>query len=457
MDNDQHLPQDRERIRLRAYFLWDKRTGKTWWDPVSNWLEAEACERQGLRAALQPAQRSDTVTEGDDEVQAGGRMRTNPRSDELRRYRLLARQPLAVTIEARQPFTIAQSDLPLVSLRAAHADPTDQMRFGGTSIELEFETAESDLLKATSVGVDLIESVLAALALYTGVPFEESIPTQLLETTPNLAVRRLLMPLHLPVGRWDTSVDNNAVTFVRSAIAHWDALDTGHRLRRAAKKYAQGLALRDPADSFQLAYVGLEVLEKPLALEFGIAPGVEEMTGTCAVCKATYKYNKTTLAAVKRYVTGAAHPEGATRERIKDWKDCSGVRHDLVHGLKDLADIEGRAYRLLPALFHYLHDASVHLAHAHALESERFQLAWPRRYLLLGQVRGYVAPIIGDSPLLVEPRLTGWIEDQTYGMVPEFEMNKPTSVDIGIAVRALSKPMSDASEADLEDIQLQRV
>jgi hypothetical protein len=32
------------RIRHRAYFLWENQTGAAWWDPVSNWFEAEAQE-----------------------------------------------------------------------------------------------------------------------------------------------------------------------------------------------------------------------------------------------------------------------------------------------------------------------------------------------------------------------------------------------------------------------------
>ena len=31
----------RARIEKHAYFLWEKRTGATWWDPTGNWLQAE--------------------------------------------------------------------------------------------------------------------------------------------------------------------------------------------------------------------------------------------------------------------------------------------------------------------------------------------------------------------------------------------------------------------------------
>lgn len=37
--------QNDDAIRERAYFLWLDRTGSSWWDPVSNWLEAERLER----------------------------------------------------------------------------------------------------------------------------------------------------------------------------------------------------------------------------------------------------------------------------------------------------------------------------------------------------------------------------------------------------------------------------
>ncbi len=35
-------------IRRRAYYLWENRTGATWWDAFSNWLEAERVERGEL-------------------------------------------------------------------------------------------------------------------------------------------------------------------------------------------------------------------------------------------------------------------------------------------------------------------------------------------------------------------------------------------------------------------------
>src|SRR5262249_24215495 len=136
-----------------------------------------------------------------------------------------------------------------------------------------------------------------------------------------------------------TTLESNK-SVVRKAISHWSNLDSGHRLRRATRRYAQALAESEPAYAFQTAYVGLEVLEKPLAHELGISPGVEERVGRCKSCNATYTYRKSTLAAVKRYVTGAAHPEGSTEEGEKEWTECSEVRNNLAHGLRDLAEIE---------------------------------------------------------------------------------------------------------------------
>ena len=36
------------RVRNRAYFHWENRTGRQWWDPVSNWLQAESEEGLAL-------------------------------------------------------------------------------------------------------------------------------------------------------------------------------------------------------------------------------------------------------------------------------------------------------------------------------------------------------------------------------------------------------------------------
>jgi hypothetical protein len=453
---------DPAKVRIRAFFLWEGRTGIAWWDPVSNWLEAEDFEKRALADIFPVEQKSGEATmnskkttEDHSTPSIETKKAAVPAKIELNRYRLHARQPIAVNIIATQPFALSQSDFPKVLIRAVHEEPTEQMRLGGTDILIEFETKELDLLKVVKLGLELADSVLAALSLYATIPFGASTPIQLLETTPDLLTRRFMIPLHIATSRWDRPIDANAITFVQGAIAHWDNLDTGHRLRRAAKKYAQGLAEHDPTDAFQMAYVGLEVLEKPLAIEFGIAPGAEEMTGTCANCGTTFKYNRSTLAAVKRYVTDAAHDGHASEQRKKDWKNCSAIRNDLAHGLKDISEIEGRAHRFLPAIFHYLHDASVHLAHAHEQESNEFILALPKQFLLLGIVKEYVPPPLEELDILIEARPLRWVEDKTYGMLPEFEMKKTKSLDIGIAVCSLPKPMSDATEKDLEKVVLQ--
>jgi hypothetical protein len=44
-------PGSYERIQERAYLLWQKRQGSAWWDPESNWLEAERTDAASVRAA----------------------------------------------------------------------------------------------------------------------------------------------------------------------------------------------------------------------------------------------------------------------------------------------------------------------------------------------------------------------------------------------------------------------
>ncbi|MBI3204465.1 MAG: DUF2934 domain-containing protein [Myxococcales bacterium] len=44
-------PGSYERIQERAYFLWENRTGSAWWDPDSNWSEAERNDAAEFRRA----------------------------------------------------------------------------------------------------------------------------------------------------------------------------------------------------------------------------------------------------------------------------------------------------------------------------------------------------------------------------------------------------------------------
>jgi len=44
-------PGSHDRIRQRAYLLWENRTGSSWWDPNSNWFEAERVDMADARGA----------------------------------------------------------------------------------------------------------------------------------------------------------------------------------------------------------------------------------------------------------------------------------------------------------------------------------------------------------------------------------------------------------------------
>ena len=80
-----------------------------------------------------------------------------PASQEGRRYRLLVRLDLAVSVEAKQPFPIyLDQQLPQVALRPAEDDRPAQAATGGTYLSVEFLADTPDLLKAAAIGFELI-------------------------------------------------------------------------------------------------------------------------------------------------------------------------------------------------------------------------------------------------------------------------------------------------------------
>lgn len=335
-----------------------------------------------------------------------------------------------------------------MALRPLHRDQRQQMESGGTRVWLEFEADTQDLVQALYHGIEIVEDALAAIALSAAIPFGRCIPVQLLESVPGVATPRFLCMVLRQPGRWHTPIRSEDINFLGKAALHWHELDAGERLRRAARRYAQALGEPDSLLAFQLAYTGLEALEKPLAQEMGIPPGVEVVPGTCANCGAQYERKRTVLAGVRAFVRGELHGT-PSQQREQEWKRLSDLRVDLVHSLVDPLSVEPRAIELLPAAMHHLHDASVHLAHAHDREQAGYRLPRlvPIRFLFSG-----TTPRIPSDPFLpiLEVTSIGWAEHPEYHFVPELQVFNHAGTGVESAAFVLKAPLASATEGDLE-------
>ena len=181
---------------------------------------------------------------------------------------------------------------------ASYQDDSVLGRMGGSFILLEFHVEGSaDLLQAAYHGLELVDDLLSAISLVEGAILRSAEPVLVARFEEHSGSWLFVQFLRLQMNHWDAPVPSVAMKHIQNLLAHWDGLDSGARLRRAARSYSNALGTGDEITAFQHAYMGLEALEKPLAEAAGIPPGVEEITGRCANCGVTSRANERRLPA----------------------------------------------------------------------------------------------------------------------------------------------------------------
>ena len=368
-------------------------------------------------------------------------------------FRLFAFQPLSITIEDPKPFNLSIQKIDCrIMLRPVHVDEAEQRTHGGTIIAIDYSlNNETDPLLSTKIGLDLINDFLAGVSLVEGVTFRDVEPVQIVCSNSSIPGEYTLIHfLGLSVQHWDKAISHDTVKAVRKLLAHWDGLDTGRRLRRAARQFHKAIGTDDILSSFQHAYMGLEALEKPLADAIGIPPGAEVIIGNCTKCGAEYKRFRTTLAGVRAYLLGSIHPEKAMDERRQEWRRINDLRQDLFHSLEDIVKLEEKASTVAIAVMHFLHDAICCLSHSHDLESPSFKLIRGiRQIVFIGKFCcGGHNPIEECHPLF-EVEGACWVSHAQYGFVPEFRIVNRGIKDLGGIFYWLNAPIGKASMKDL--------
>jgi hypothetical protein len=342
-------------------------------------------------------------------------------------FRLLAFQPLSLTLEISKPFDLTIQNINCrFALRPMHSNECSQLTHGGTFIIVEFSLGrEIDLLAATQNGLDLIEDFIAAISLIEGAPFRDVKPVQVMcidQTIPQKYT--FLHFLDLSMHHWHSPVSQKTIQDVRGLLSHWDGLESGKRLRRAARQFQKAIGTEDNLVAFQYAYMGLEAIEKPLADVMNIQPGAEEVEGTCEKCGAKYVRRRTVLAGVRAYVSGAFHSDTVMPENKREWKEINDLRHELFHSLQDNQKSEQKVSNVLPAAMHHLHDAICCLSHSHNLESPTFKLVRGMNSLVsIGRFNAVEIEPLEEWSSLLDAEHGYWVPHPQFGFVPRFKMH----------------------------------
>jgi hypothetical protein len=368
------------------------------------------------------------------------------------RFRLLAFQPLSLSLELPIPFELSIQNIQCCfALRPAHIDESLQRTHGGTMINVEFSTKDPiDLFAATQEGLDLIEDFFAALSLVEGATFRDMEPVQIVNIDQTIPEECTFVHfLNLSINHWHKPVSKEMFQAAQGILAHWDGLESGKRLRRAARQFQKAIGADDALTAFQYAYTGLEAIEKPLADIMGISAGAAEVEGHCEKCGERYVKKRSMLAAVRAYVTGAIHPKDAIPEKKKEWKDINNFRHDIFHSLEDVRKLELKAPTVLTAAMHHLHDAVCCLSHSHGLESDTFKLVrGMARIVFIGTFRSAKLEPIEDCQALLKVDRGYWVLHPQYRFVPRFKIEK-SELDLGGIFCWLKGSLRDVKSDDL--------
>lgn len=358
---------------------------------------------------------------------------------------------MSLTFENPSPFELSIQGIPCTfALRPVHTDETKQRTHGGTFIAVDFSLTEgTDLLIAIKQGLDIVDDFFAGLSVIEGATFRDVEPIEIVRCDDATSQEYTLVHfLNLSMHHWERPISQSVIDDVRGLLAHWDGLDSGKRLRRAAKQYHKAISAENNLAAFQHAYMGLEALEKPLANAADTPPGVEVMKGKCENCGAEYSRKRTLLAGVRAYVLGDIHNETATLERSQEWKDINGLRQKLFHSLDDITDLEQESLRVVSASMHYLHDAICCLSHAHDLESVEFKLArGMRNIILVGKFNSEDLGPLEQCRPIIDSEGSCWVEHSKHGFVPEFNITVTKNLEAQFFW--LNEPLGSQTEKDL--------
>jgi len=367
------------------------------------------------------------------------------------RYRILGIQPLSVEMDAQTlgPMTL-QKITCNISIRSATDDPVLQRQLGGSLLAIEFSSSEEDMLVATRRGMSLLEDFLSALALVTGSSFQTTEPLQVARITERADECDFYIFKRLPMSHWGEAITKEKIETVKHILAHWDGLEDGHRLRRAALQYREAIGNLDDTAAFQEAYIGLETMEPPLAKAVGLSPGMEEISGSCEACGHSYVRKKTTLVGVRTFVLGTIDAASADDDRAADWRLINRLRNDLMHGLVDPEKLGDRPAAAMIATMAYLHNAICLQSHAAGRVTDKYHLARGGKiYLICGTYKEPTWPNLHQWGMVLEMKDFTWVPHEQIGFVPQLQFKNNGLKDAEGFVAVLDAPFSTATNESL--------
>lgn len=375
-------------------------------------------------------------------------------------YRVMGHQPLSVEMEAQTLECLSiQKTLCNISIRSAQIESALQLKSGGSILAIEFEADSTlDLVVAARQGLSLLEDFLSAIALVNGSTFQSTEPLQVACLGgANVDRCEFIVFTRLSLKHWSEPITQHTVAKARHLLAHWDGLESGHRLRRAALQYRQAIGNLDDSVAFQEAYIGLESMEPLLARAAGLQPGTEEIKGSCEECGHQFTRKKTSLVGVRAFILNNLDPELAEEGRKDEWKLINTLRNELMHGKVDPEKLSDRPHKALVAAMHHLQTSICLASHAEDIVSDEYLLVRGGQvYLLLGHYEASSWPKLHEWGESIEIADFTWVRHEQYGFVPQISIKSKGLKYLKISVAALGEPFSFATMKSIKPTRFEQ-
>lgn len=254
---------------------------------------------------------------------------------------------------------------------------------------IKVKISDNSIEDAITKAFDYVDGVVGLLSFQTGVTIDFPIFDRAIdiseETKDRVFIQNIRVPYNLGTKR-SLNLDEFQVFFQhlnRTDIPHIS--NHPHRIERAIRWYRKGIAETDPISRFTQLWTGLEVLNPILSEKYH-----DDIIGETQFYRPDEPTKLIQLNGLKFFLIKKMN-------QTQDfWKECVGVRKDILHGLKSIEEIKETAKKNIPIIEEALQKAVFDCLN---IPAEKIETLVHKSYPSSGDAKNRFSVILTNSPL----------------------------------------------------------
>jgi len=254
---------------------------------------------------------------------------------------------------------------------------------------VKIKISDEKIEDAVTKAFEYVDGVVGLLSFQTGVTIDFPIFDRAIdiseETKDRPFIQNIRVPYNLGTKR-SLNLDEFQVFFQhlnRTDIPH--ILNHPHRIERAIRWYRKGIAENDPISRFTQLWTGLEVLNPIISEKHR-----DDIVGDTQFYLPDKPTKLIQLNGLKFFFVKRMN-------QTQDfWKECVGVRKDILHGLKSIDEIKETARKNIPIVEEALQKAVLDCLN---IPAEEIETLFHKSYHSSGDAKNRFSVILTNSPL----------------------------------------------------------